>query len=468
MRPVEILLFLVTLLAGLAIRFGAAGRSRWVMLAAFAPLSVAVVQWTVESPRWHLIPLYAAAAGVLLGAFLPRQPIARGLLAGSLLAAAAGALLAWMFPVFRLPLPQGPLPIGRTSLHAVDPRRVETHSAGRGHPREIMIHLWYPAVSATTPAAAYEPAGLPPFRLYSQLSFVKTHTHPGAVPSRPHPGWPLLLYSSSWHGDDYANTIEIEDLVSQGFVVAVIDHPYGSAMTRFPDGRSIPAEPSPFWDLSSDERLAASMRLLDAEIDVRAGDMVLALDHLSALNSAPQAAAPLPSLDLSRVGAFGFSFGGAVAAEACRRDARIRAGIDMGGSLFGPVAGDGVHCPFLFMDDGTNAPQKGPPQNAAKRRYKQLEERDQSIERFFLQRPASYQMTIAGTDHTNFSDTPLYCRLPLLTGAGPIRPLRAAQIVNAYSAAFFRAYLLGSAEPLLDGAGSSAFPEVKLIRGFLP
>ncbi len=463
MRPGECLLGVAAVAIAALNLFGMFPRQRWALLAATVPVTAAVVQWSIESPRWHLAPLYAASFAILVAGVFYKPDLSRPIILGALVSALAGMGLAWIFPVFEFPHPSGPYDIGIVSLHAVDPNRSENHTGGSGH-REIMLHVWYPAAASTIPPAPYAPRDSSPFRLFAQLPLVKTHAHPDAPAATSGANWPVLLFSSSWHGDFYSNTAQVEELVSQGFVVAAIDHPYGSGMTRFPDGRAIPAEPMVFWDLASDEKLAASIVGNEREINVRAGDFSLALDFLTQVNSGRPQVPFSGRLDLTRIGAFGFSFGGAVAAEACRRDSRFKAGIDMGGSLFGEVATAGVRCPFLFMDDNTSVPLPQLPRNPIKRRYQGLVRRDQRIEELFLQRPDAFRIMLLNSEHLNFSDTPSYSRLRFVTGAGAIDPHRATQIINAYALAFFRAYLLGVPEPLLSGP-STAFPEVRFSRG---
>ena len=54
-------------------------------------------------------------------------------------------------------------------------------------------------------------------------------------------------------------------------------------------------------------------------------------------------------LDLTRVGVFGHSFGGAAAALFCSQDSRCKAGIDVDGGLHGSVIQTGIHKPFMFL-----------------------------------------------------------------------------------------------------------------------
>src|SRR5207249_12323590 len=54
-------------------------------------------------------------------------------------------------------------------------------------------------------------------------------------------------------------------------------------------------------------------------------------------------------LDMSRVGVFGHSLGGATAAQFCHDDSRCKAGIDVDGAPLGSVIRDGIPRPFMFL-----------------------------------------------------------------------------------------------------------------------
>ncbi|WP_242432691.1 hypothetical protein [Streptomyces sp. Root1310] len=106
---------------------------------------------------------------------------------------------------------------------------------------------------------------------------------------------------------------------------------------------------------------------------MRAADLRFVLDQLTVLERGgnPDAeGSPLPrglrgTLDLTRVGAFGHSRGGAASAAVMYLDERVRAGIDLDGALDGPVVEHGLDLPFLLMDtavhDGLNEDGSWPP-----------------------------------------------------------------------------------------------------------
>ena len=100
----------------------------------------------------------------------------------------------------------------------------------------------------------------------------------------------------------------IEDLVGHGFVVVSINHPYISGITVFPDGRtvglaSVPTDPvarSAFFNMSLRTIVEDAKFVLDTITEMNATDPDFS-GHF----------------DLSQVGMYGHSFGGANTAVCC-------------------------------------------------------------------------------------------------------------------------------------------------------
>jgi hypothetical protein len=68
--------------------------------------------------------------------------------------------------------------------------------------------------------------------------FVRPHgRNETTIASRVVSGW--SLFSPGYDGVYQIYTSFIEDLVSHGFIVASINHPYVSGITVFPDGRTV-------------------------------------------------------------------------------------------------------------------------------------------------------------------------------------------------------------------------------------
>ena len=113
-------------------------------------------------------------------------------------------------------------------------------------------------------------------------------------------------------------------------------------------------------DFSSDEAFEASLRTdgtqRTSQLQIRTADVRFVLDELERLDQYDATGLLTGRLDTARVGIFGHSFGGAVAAEACLLDSRFRAGIDLDSVLYGESATEGVAQPFLFMNCDSPVP----------------------------------------------------------------------------------------------------------------
>jgi alpha-beta hydrolase superfamily lysophospholipase len=119
-------------------------------------------------------------------------------------------------------------------------------------------------------------------------------------------------------------TGQITDLASRGYAVLAMDHPHESFVVEQPNGTLI------FSDLAIAPAFQARVR-----------DATAVLDKLRRL--VPQANAHTPVL------MFGHSLGGAAAAQTMLQDARVIAGVDLDGTLFGRVVTAGLHRPFGVM-----------------------------------------------------------------------------------------------------------------------
>jgi dienelactone hydrolase len=198
---------------------------------------------------------------------------------------------------------------------------------------------------------------------------------------------------------------------------------------------------------------------------VRAADTRFVLDQLTALDSglSPDVDnARLPrgiagALDLSRVGMFGWSDGGATAAAAMRDDPRIIAGVSMDGSFYGSVPTDGLDRPFLLLSSENHN-----------------RDNDPSWATFWAHlRSWKVDLKLLGTQHGSFSDEQVL--LPQAAGVlgipagqvahvvGTINPDRAVTIERLYLSAFFDQQLRQRHSRLLAGP-SARFPEVKFVR----
>jgi hypothetical protein len=374
---------------------------------------------------------------------------------------AAGPAVATPLPRLTLPPPTGTDRIGTVELHLVDPTRtdpfVPTHPV-----RELMVQVWYPARdTARYPTAPWlDPAAVPHFEQSLGLpagvfTLPPSDGHVDAPVDRTAGGRPLVLYSPGLESDRALGTTLVEDLVSHGYIVVAIDSTHDSGEVAFPGGR---VETSTLPAVTTPE--------LESEVEqVRVADTRFVLNELTVLDRGGNPDAEhrsLPSgitgaLDLSHIGMFGWSLGGATAAGAMFADHRIAAGLDMDGSLFGPVVTHGLDRPFVLMSSQDHSRANDP-----------------SWAGFWAaQRGFKLDLNLVDSQHSSYSDGEvLYPQVAPLIGLpadqqaqliGTIDPARAVAAERAYIRAFFDRMLRHRDGHLLAGP-SPRFREIQFIR----
>jgi len=343
-----------------------------------------------------------------------------------------------------LPEPTGPGPVGTTSLWLTDTSRPDPWAAGV-NARELMVSLWYPATTPGGRRAQYMTPAESELQLTSRgitgvlpdaLSTTRTNAVSDAAPAGRQRAHPLVVLSPGFTNPRATLTALAEDLASHGYVVAGIDHTYESFGTAFPDGRvttclarEIRRRGEGFW-----EKLVAG----------RAADVSFVLDELTGAHPAWPGAG---LIDPSRNAMAGHSIGGAAAIAALLADSRIRAGIDMDGTLPTPIPDHGLSRPFLFLGKQSNyTPGSGGAVTTWERDWKLLT----GWKRWLL---------VAGAIHASFTDLALLAdQVGLDVGAG-LPGARSLDITRAYVRAFFDQHLRSRPQALLDQP-SPRYPEV--------
>ena len=242
-----------------------------------------------------------------------------------------------------LPEPTGAFAVGRALFDWRDDPATK---------RELLVWLWYPAQPGAVlddyvPSSVRVPAGRARRSLFSlltrDLSKVHGHSLRNAAMSPQQRSYPVVIMRTGASAPVMNYSTLAEDLASHGYVVVGFDAPYRTGLVVFPDGRVIARTPENNPELySGKEFTRVAEKLLAAWI----ADMAFVLDRLERLNASGQFAG---RLDMSRVGVFGHSFGGAQALQFCHDDARCKAGIDIDGAPLGSVIQTGLHQPFMFL-----------------------------------------------------------------------------------------------------------------------
>jgi predicted dienelactone hydrolase len=250
-----------------------------------------------------------------------------------------------------------------------------------------------------------------------------------------------------------------EDLVSHGYVVVGFDAPYRTGEVVFPGGRVIERRPENNPELFSGEALT---RLADRLLAAWTGDISFVLDRLARLNASDDPSSKFTGrLDMTRVGVFGHSFGGATAALFCSQDSRCKAGIDVDGSLHGSVIQTGIHKPFMFLLSGHG-------DFSSDQESRQIQADIQSVYDRLPEGKRVY-IVIRGANHFTFSDDGALLKSRLVRGLlGVFGRLgidgRRQLVVTAYCVhTFFDAYLkrAGPSQPRIS---SPLYPEIEVLK----
>lgn len=328
--------------------------------------------------RWQIIPLHLLIlTGLTVGAYRTvKGPVnrpfwARGLIVVSgLLWLVVAAVPLFLMPVFDLPRPRGPLPVGVTEFEVRDTARPDPFFGGN---RAFMVKAWYPASVRDRPVAAYVSSAFTralifnpePFLVFGHLSLIGTASQDNAVPaSGQHP---VLIFVPGYYSYNSQSTALAQDLASHGYIVLAIGPP-GDALAvemsdgeirrfkrheflkqaagaPFPLGLDAPDSLSPDDIVTMARRIRSEIPAAQDAMKLQVGDVRFLLDRLSA-NALPRLKG---HMDKQRIGVMGMSFGGSVAGQACYQDTRCKAGANLDGFQFGDFHGREMGKPFLML-----------------------------------------------------------------------------------------------------------------------
>ncbi len=356
--------------------------------------------------------------------------------------------------------PTGAYSVGRTEYDWTDASRIDTLADSVNVKRELAVWVWYPATGsqndATVPylppnwvTARNNDQGMAGGIIESRFSSIKTHSFANIPLVGAQSTYPVIIMEPGMGPIPTDYTVYAENLASHGYIVVGINPTHTSNLIVFPDGRV--ALRSQNGTIPDSADAAAADQDASRIGKVWTEDVLFVMDQLQSLN-ADQSSLFYNKLDLSHIGVFGHSFGGATAAAVCEIDPRCKAGADLDGTLFSYQASATLQAPFMFMAEdncGKNC--------------------DTLRQAYSASNSAAYYLSIKGTRHFNFSDMAL--RLPPLSSIllrqlgyiGSIQPARGLEISNAYLVAFFDRYLKGTNSELLQSS-TSPYPEAQFEK----
>ena len=358
------------------------------------PLLV-VIQLFWKGFYWQYIPTYGLIGLLMLIVYLNSVRY-RKLQRISLGVFLVVALLPWtiFLPVPVLIEPLGKYAVGTQVFRWVDSTRAEPITQNPFDKRNVIVQGWYPAQwdgkgshSLYLDGLTHLPpkvSVLPSFILdhYDQID---TYAVANATPATTREKWPVVIFLPGYGAARAFYTSLAVGLASHGYVVLCLDHPYESAITQLANGQL--ATTIENFQPGAPDRLG----FMKARLDIRVADVQFVLHQLETKHSSPIAF--FSSLDLNQIGIAGHSLGGATAGAAMAHDSRLKAAVNIDGTLYGGLPKSRGYRPFLLLE--SNKGESG--------RFARYEAGNQLLFRHF---GGGYRYELADADHYSFTDVP--------------------------------------------------------------
>ena len=466
-----------------------------------------VIHGGVEGFRYQMafayvfVILFAVSAFVKAGGTFSniRVPKALKVISSSLCVVllAFTAFLATALPVFTLPKPTGDIAVGIHYFHLVDERRTDPFLSKSTQRRELMIKVYYPAKpDASKPFSPYFDGSiqllhawagfyhLPTF-LFDHFHLIKTYSKVGLAVSDAQPSYPVILFSNGAGTTMEVETSQSEDLASHGYIVVDIDHPYVSAATVFPD-RIVTAQEAT-TNFNTPEPAAPITQIM-------ADDDKFVIESLGKMNKGKKnkgriAPAFQGRLNLDEIGVIGHSVGGAVAYNMAINDRRVKAAINLDGTVYITPNGSRGIASFLMLANDKYHVQAIESRKNLMETFNSTPQRQQEMRDMYGSKKAyeaAYHTaqqnisgladvlkasgdlyTIDGSDHMKFTDIGLFIGSQWLRGliqiGGKTEPRRCLEITQALTVAFFDQHLKGQPAEAVTSLVKT-FPELKKVN----
>lgn len=439
-----------------------------------------VVQLLAEGYRWQMLLIYVLTGLLILIVLFKHVKKSKTIKTGKLLKYSTASLIIILtalsvclmvyLPVFHLSKPDGADKVGTQTFHLTDSSRDEVLTEEQGDNRELMIQIWYPTENKDNKKREFlfpedkemfkkyvqtysNSLNLPDF-VFDYWKYSKTNSFKDVEILPSTSPYPVVLLSHGMGTSRVLHASQAENLASHGYIVVTIDHTYSTFATIFPDGR--------VTDYRTKMKTIDDRRKVG---EIWTQDVEFVMDQIEKLNSGAIESQFQGKIDLNHMGAMGHSFGGATAFNTTYLDNRIKAGINMDGSLYEVVNRDVINKPFMFIRSGVFKTWLEEFENntdSDNEVIKQLTD-ELNIMKNVIHHQGNV-IYVEGTEHFNFTDLQFYSPLIKLTGiTGDIDGKRGSLIVNRYVLDFFNKHLKGTDGKLVEGS-SDMYPEVKFIE----
>jgi dienelactone hydrolase len=349
-----------------------------------------------------------------------------------------------------LPKPSGKYLTGITYLNFIDDSRKELFDDTGEKNRELTVKVWYPTDEKSNPEPYLRNAEIAVTQFGFPVIFrdLKTNSSRDVSVSSVEKEYPVLIFSHGWGEHFSQNSILMEELASQGYIVFSIAFHYECKFSFYPDGKTISLDfqNQRFQKIWQEQQNPKALELLTKmynasndeerrQVFIETGDILptllkespkhwakdisFFLDQLEDINSEHDLFKN--KLDPDRIGVFGMSMGGIASGEICLKDKRVSAGINMDGGSYASALVKKFQIPFMYLNS---------------KRYLGYGE-------LFTGKSAvdCYSLSVRNSDHYNFTDHSIY-PYPLINRfIGAIDGKKVIKIMNVLVTAFFDKYL---------------------------
>tara|TARA_X000000368_G_scaffold398829_1_gene369233 strand:+ start:382 stop:1623 length:1242 start_codon:yes stop_codon:yes gene_type:complete len=266
-----------------------------------------------------------------------------------------------LVPLESIDPPTGKYNIGTQVYFWTDNFRSEVYTTDPTDHRELMVQIWYPANGGEN----YQKAPHVTFPKKSISSIAKTAGLPASFGNHgtqlvsnsvyglspiQNEKFPLILFS---HGDGgllTQNTSQVEELVSNGYIVIACNHTYNASITFDKEGSPIPYKQNVSWNEQAQYHKKYYTNLL---INYRYQDLAFLLKTLKQNLLNDGSVNPFKkNIDFEKVGAMGHSMGGGTTYIAMLKNNEVKAGVALDGWFFGLLDEDAktnTKKPFLHI-----------------------------------------------------------------------------------------------------------------------
>ena len=313
-------------------------------------------------------------------------------------------------PFQNLPKPNGQYIIGTDVIILEDINRKEEFTKNDDDYRKIIVQAWYPAITQTDSIYPYldfseirtpyiaKRIGVPEYMI-KHINEIKANAYYRALPINKE--FPIIVFSHGLGGNRTQNSINIESLASNGYIVFAIEHTFDANVTIFNDTTFIEFDSYLADDVTEEEFYNTRI----PQIKTRSADVSFLINQIELFKKQGYYLGRIS--DINNIGIFGHSFGGGTSIVSAYLDSRIDACINLDGWLEPipmNIINDGINIPFCYIGQ-IQKDWSGAPYNESK------------LLNFHKNNKAeSYIIEIKNTKHFDYADIPYLNKSAKLLG----------------------------------------------------